>query len=148
MSFFNSIFYFVVCFIFPAKPDFVQCTSVEVEPLIENQWICKLHFKVKEGYYIQSDQPLSEALIPTAISFDTADSFVILNKEYIMNHSQIRGEEDDGSTSLRDTFQIKILLQKKEVLDSITTLQGALNYQACSETQCFFPRTVNFQISL
>ena len=108
--------------------------------------VLELHFRVTEGFHVNSHAPKSELLIPTELTL-TPDS----------------GLEDVGKIEYPAGTEYRLAAETGETLDVYTgaftvrlpvlakagehTLTGALRYQACDRAACYPPKSLPVQVS-
>lgn len=107
--------------------------------------VVELHFRVEEGYHINSHRPKSELLIPTELTL-TPDP----------------GMEDVGKIEYPAGTEYSFAISPEEKLDVYTgtillrlpvlakagehTLTGALRYQACDKAACYPPKSLPVEV--
>ena len=107
-----------------------------------------LSFKILEGYHIQSESKLIENIIPTEIIFDNDPSFEILFHEFIIENKETVILNQFEHEVLVDQFKVRVKLKLSRYnLLYNKSLNGYLNYQACTAKQCLFPRRLDFKVS-
>lgn len=106
-----------------------------------------LPFKIIDGYHIQSETELKDGMIPTEIMFEDSELYEISSFKYIKKHNEIVVLSHDEYNVLIDEFEIVVTLKLKNNT-SKSQLNGQLYYQACTDKQCFFPRSLSFQVSI
>ncbi len=99
---------------------------------------------VPEGWYVQSNTPLDEFLIPTSVRA----SGVGLTfgdpafPPHVVKHMEVLG----GDLALFEgTFEVKVPVRRKSgrvPQDALTKADVVLRYQACDSSQCLPPREV------
>lgn len=111
-----------------------------------NQTGFTLSFTIEEGFYIQSDQPLDDNLIPAQleIAFDSSESHSIKFSQPVLK----KGWSEGQVISVFDRhFSIDLQLLQPDI-SYRRSLQGTLVYQACDQKKCYFPKELQFEIEL
>nr|WP_299337780.1 hypothetical protein [Allomuricauda sp.] len=138
MNCFRSMVLFLLGTVFMNGQEFVQFEGAELREMSDHQLMeVTLFFKVMEGHYIQSERPKSEYLIPTEIQIAEHASFRLISTEFSKARSNHR---------LDGVFRVILRARVDEASNLKREVKGTLAYQACSDKQCFFPRTLDFQI--
>ena len=102
--------------------------------------VIELHFKVSDGYHVNSHTPKSELLIPTNLTLKPATGITASPTEYpagtAYSFSFEPGEKLDVYTG---AFTVKIPV----VADAGShTVDGVLRYQACDNAACYPPKSL------
>jgi len=126
--------------------DFVTLNEANIETTTEDNLITiTLPFEILDGYHIQSEiDTLGDALI-TEIIFAENDMFDVVSYEFSKKHNEEVVLNKYTHFVLIDIFEVTVTLKLNENVPN-PELIGQLNYQACTNRQCLFPRTLNFQI--
>jgi hypothetical protein len=108
--------------------------------------VVELHFRVAEGYHVNSHTPKSELLIPTALHLDSSTDVKALSAEYpagtLYNFSFNPSEKLDVYTG-EFTVRLPVVAQA-----GAHALTGSLHYQACDKAACYPPRSLPVQIAV
>jgi hypothetical protein len=108
--------------------------------------VVELHFKVREGFHVNSHTPKSELLIPTAIKLQPADGVKAAEVVYPAGTSySFSFEPKEKLDVYTGTFTIKLPVVAAA---GEHTVEGALRYQACDNAACYPPKTLPVQILL
>jgi len=101
--------------------------------------------RIRDGYHINSHQPLEEYLIPTRLTWE-ADGFEVLGVEF-PQAELVQYEFSDGPLSVfSGEIAVTTKLRAPKTLgDKPVTLTGKLRYQACNEKACLAPTSVDVQ---
>ena len=106
--------------------------------------VIELHFRVREGFHVNSHTPKSELLIPTAIKLQPADgvkaSDVVYPAATQYSFAFEPKEKLDVYTGLF-TVKVPIVAAAGE-----HTIDGTLRYQACDNAACYPPKTLPVQV--
>jgi hypothetical protein len=128
------------------EPSFVQ---LNMEPEFslasgDKQHIL-LSFLIKEGYHIQAFQVKDENVIPTLLSFDASDDFILgdpIFPEAV--EFRIKGKEE-ALLVYSDVLEIYVPIRTvKSVEKGTFPINATLHYQACDDFKCYFPRNLHF----
>ncbi len=113
-------------------------------PAGKRSWL-ELHFRVAEGYHVNSHTPKSELLIPTELKLTPDAGLESAGKleypagtEYSFPTSP--GEKLDVYTG---AFLVRLPVQAKA---GEHTLTGALRYQACDRAACYPPKSLPVEV--
>jgi len=99
--------------------------------------VVELRFRVDEGFHVNSHNPSSEMLIPTALKLEPAVGVKVLGEEYPKGMAfKLAGETLDV---YQGEFRVRLRVIAPK---GPSTLTGGLRYQACDNAACFPPRTV------
>ena len=106
-------------------------------------------FNIQEGYHIQDVSEIKDNLIATEISFENHDAYSILNRKFTVTNYETVVLNEFTHRVLSDVLEVTLKLNlKNKSSDPELKLKGQLIYQACDDRQCYFPRTLNFVITL
>lgn len=111
-----------------------------------------LHFRVGSGFHINSNQPKSEFLIPTALKMDLPTDIVLGKIDYPAGEDlTFPFSPDEKLNVYTGDFTIGLMVHPlKTVVPGKYEMHGVLRYQACDNAQCFPPKTlpVNFGVKV
>lgn len=128
--------------------DFVSFNEEDAQwEKINNEVEIILPFKIKAGYHIQAEKDVPENIIPTEFSIQENEGFELLDQQFLIREYDTVILDKVIHKVLSDEFQVKLLI-KPYSLDKTLNLKGVLNYQACDDRQCFYPRKLDFQIQI
>jgi len=115
----------------------------------DDGWIAGIPFHIRKPYHIQEVSGAQENVIPTSISFEKSQHFEIVKHEFTSLKYDTVYLDHVPSRVLSDTFEVSVFLKfPPGHSEGIPSLKGGLVYQACNDRQCFFPRTLEFNIPL
>ena len=104
----------------------------------------ELHFKIVDGYHVNSHQPKSDFLIPTALKADPADGVTqgapVYSAGQEFSFSFSPGEKLDVYSG---DFTIKLPVTAEA---GEHTLGATLHYQACDHAACYPPKSLPLRI--
>jgi hypothetical protein len=109
-----------------------------------------VRFRVNKGFHVNSNQPMSDLLIPTEIKLESHAAVVSGKPIYP------KGEEIALAFSPKQKLSVYEgdvaievpLSAAKTAKKGAYTLKGSLSYQACNDNACFPPKTTPFELSV
>jgi hypothetical protein len=107
----------------------------------------ELKLKIREGIHINSDQPDNHLLIPTRFEAVWPEN---IKAESIEFSKTVPLKLEGFSESLevfQSAFSLTIQFENNTKYDSVR-IPCKLTYQACDERKCYFPRVMEFDITL
>jgi DsbC/DsbD-like thiol-disulfide interchange protein len=106
--------------------------------------VLELHFRVVDGFHVNSHTPKSELLIPTQIALQPAPGVKAETLEYPAGSSY--SFSFDPSEKL-DVYSGAFTVKLPVVAEAGThTVDGALRYQACDHAACYPPKSLPVQV--
>ncbi len=106
--------------------------------------ILELHFRVVDGFHVNSHTPKSELLIPTRITLQPATGVKQETVEYPAGTSY--SFSFDPSEKL-DVYSGDFTVKLPVIAEAgAHTMDAALRYQACDHAACYPPKTLPVQI--
>jgi DsbC/DsbD-like thiol-disulfide interchange protein len=106
--------------------------------------VLELHFRVVDGFHVNSHTPKSELLIPTQIALQPATGVKAEAVEYPAGTSY--SFSFDPSEKL-DVYSGDFTVKLPVVAEAGThTVDGTLRYQACDHAACYPPRSLPVQV--
>jgi hypothetical protein len=103
----------------------------------------QLHFRVDNGFHINSHTPKSEMLIPTKILIEDMNGAEVSNVDFPEGIPFSFAFEP--KTKL-DVYQGDVTLTAHvKAKPGSYTLKGALHYQACDQAACYPPKTLTLE---
>jgi len=149
MNYYSTILLFLFGLVSNSQTEhFVAFTEENVSVSSESQFVTiTLPFKILEDYHIQSESKVLEDVIATEIIFDDSASFDIVSYEYTLKHNEKVVLNQYVHDVLTDEFEVTVRLKVNKNISDYK-LNGQLYYQACTDRQCLFPRTLNFQVPI
>ena len=125
---------------------FVKFVSEDVEIIHEYEsTTVTLLFEILDGYHIQLEKVEDENLLATKINFD--NQLQILNTEFTCMHFESVILDKKALQVLSHSFEVKVKLKSKNNSD-FNILKGNLFYQTCDDFKCYFPRELDFAVSI
>ena len=110
----------------------------------------ELHFKVKEGYHVNSNQPKSELLIPTVLKLDVPTDLAAGGITYPPGKDiSFPFDPSEKLNVYSGDFTVKARLAAAHTASAGNfTVHGSLRYQACSDNACYPPREAPVQFDV
>lgn len=112
----------------------------------------RLHFRVGTGFHVNSNQPHSEFLIPTALRLDAPTDIVIGRITYPPGEEMTFAFAPDEKLSVYTReFPLAIDVHPLAgVVPARYRIHGELKYQACDNAACYPPKKlpVEFEIKV
>ena len=109
-----------------------------------------VRFSLSPGWHVNSNKPLEDYLIATALSFKEAPGFTLESVAY-PEHSLYTFEfsPDQPLAVYGEKFSIGFAVHADEtVVPGDYELNGLLRFQACNESMCAPPRDLEFAIAV
>lgn len=111
-----------------------------------------LHFKVEEGYHINSHQPGSELLIPTTLQLNPPTDVGVGSIVYPKGHDiTLPIAPDEKLNVYTGQFAISATVSATRTASpGKFKVHGQLKYQACNDRSCFPPKLapLEFEVSV
>jgi DsbC/DsbD-like thiol-disulfide interchange protein len=106
--------------------------------------VLDLHFRVVDGFHVNSHTPKSELLIPTQISLQPATGVKADAVEYPAGTSYSFSFDP---TEKLDVYSGEFTVKFPVVAEAGThTVDGILRYQACDHAACYPPKSLPVQV--
>ena len=151
---------FLVLIATMASPTAAQVPDigVRIQPLTETDAAhpgtsarVALQMGLNPGFHVNSDTPLDDLLIPTALTLDVPEGFALGGVAYpeAILLEQVGAEEP--LAVFEEEFLIGAVLELNASLQPGTyTVPGTLRYQACNDRMCFNPTNaaVQFEVAV
>lgn len=148
MSYYSLILCSILSLLGSETKQLVEFKEAEVVKVTEDIYTTiTLPFEVLEGYHIQSDSDDSGGLIATKITFKENKNYTIVHQEFSLKQHETIVLDGVEHLVISNRFEITATLKLIGNTPKLK-LEGELYYQACTDRQCLFPRTLNFQIQL
>ncbi len=148
MNYYSLLICFILSVLGNDPKQFVEFKRMEVVEVTEHGYTTvRLPFEVLEGYHIQSYSEISGGLIATEITFKENNNYTIEHQEFSLKQHETIVLNGAEHSVISNRFEIMVTLKRTENTSNVI-LEGDLYYQACTDRQCFFPRTLNFQLPL
>jgi hypothetical protein len=122
-------------------------TAVQGKPAI-----VPLLFRVASGYHINSNQPRSEFLIPTALKVEATTDIVIGKTTYPEGvDMSFPFDPDEKLNVYSGDFKVDVLVRPlRSVQPGKYIVRGTLKYQACDNASCYPPKQlpISFDVKI
>jgi DsbC/DsbD-like thiol-disulfide interchange protein len=106
--------------------------------------VLELHFRVVDGFHVNSHTPKSELLIPTQIALQPADG---VKAEAVQYPAGTSFSFSFDPTEKLDVYSGPFTVKLPVVAEAGThTVDGTLRYQACDHAACYPPKSLPVQI--
>lgn len=150
----NRAMIIVPFFLLPGKKelqsaDIVKITVPEIVVHAGESSVIKIKIEIKKGYHIQANKVNDEYLVPTILAISDYKTIKPGIPQYPRS-KKIQLEDTDISLDVYDgVFEIKIpVTVAKEIPKGKHTIKGTLQYQACDNKTCLFPKTIAFSFTI
>jgi thiol:disulfide interchange protein DsbD len=100
---------------------------------------------IAHGWHVNSHTPSEEFLIPTVVAPDAADGVTFGEPEYPSGKMAKFSFSAKPLSVYEGTFSVRVPVNWSG--GAAPTLSGAVEYQACNDTQCLPPATARFSIA-
>ncbi len=131
--------------------DVVQMKIYKDEKPNKNKSLITVDFElsIKEGWHINSNEPLDEYLTPTSISLSDSSKFSVVQVVYPAP-VLVKLKFSDSDLSLYEgKVTIKVSLKlKNKIKEKKVKLEGKLLYQPCNDQTCLFPTAKTFSYNI
>src|SRR5437763_16413423 len=110
----------------------------------------ELHFKVKEGFHVNSNQPKSELLIPTTLKLEPPTDLAAGSITYPPGKDgSFPFDPSEKLNVYSDDFTVNAKMSAAKTASAGNfTVHGQLRYQACSDNACFPPKNIPVQFDI
>jgi len=106
--------------------------------------VLELHFRVVDGFHVNSHTPKSELLIPTQIALQPAAGVKAEAVEYPAGTSYSFSFDP---TEKLDVYSGAFTVKLPVVAEAgVHTVDGTLRYQACDHAACYPPKSLPLQV--
>ena len=108
-----------------------------------------LEVELEQGYHVNSNQPLDDFLIPTVLTLDLPDGIGVRAIAYPDAILFDQTGQDTPLAVFEEKFVIGVALDLSEALPlGDHVVPATLRYQACDETLCYLPTSVDTEFPL
>lgn len=124
-----------------AKPkQYVSFATEEHAVKAGKKSVIELHFKVGEGFHVNSHTPKSELLIPTNLTLKPAPDVTASAPEYSAGTAySFSFEPNEKLDVYTGAFTVKVPVVAEA---GSHTVDGVLRYQACDNAACYPPKSL------
>lgn len=128
-----------------AKPKAYVLYAAESQTVAANKpAVIELHFKIVQGYHVNSHTPKSELLIPTVLTLQSANGVKAGALEYPAGKPySFSFDPGDKLDVYANDFTVKLPVV---ATSGDHTIDGSLRYQACDNASCYPPRTIPVKV--
>jgi len=105
----------------------------------------KVHLKLRSGYHVNSNKPADEFLIPLKLTW-TSTAVETVSVEYPKPAMEKYQFSEKPLSVYSGEFDIATKF--KPIARGMTTVSGKLRYQACNDTMCLPPKTIEIQLPI
>jgi hypothetical protein len=128
-----------------AKPkSYVLYASEEQSVVAGKRSVLELHFRVVDGFHVNSHTPKSELLIPTQIALQQAPGVKADAVEYPAGTSySFSFDPTEKLDVYSGVFTVKVPVVATA---GAHTIDGSLRYQACDHAACYPPKSLPLQV--
>ena len=128
----------------PKPKSFVLYAAEQQNVTAGKRSVLELHFRVVDGFHVNSHTPKSELLIPTQITLQPAAGVKAEAIEYPAGTSYSFSFDP---TEKLDVYTGAFTVKLPVVADAGThTVDGTLRYQACDHAACYPPKSLPLQV--
>jgi hypothetical protein len=106
--------------------------------------VLELHFRVVEGFHVNSHTPKSELLIPTQITLQPVASVKLAAVEYPAGTAYSLAADPSEKLDVYTgefTVRLPVVAEPGE-----HAVDGTLRYQACDQAACYPPKSLPVQV--
>ena len=137
-------------------PVLAQPGRISLEPVVEADGAhagttvrVVVHAQLDPGFHVNSNKPLEEFLIATALSLDPPDGIDLAGLAWPEPIMLNQTGADQPLAVFEEEFVIGATLSLAPELATGTYLvPGALRYQACDEAMCYLPATADLEFQV
>ncbi|MCU1320142.1 MAG: hypothetical protein JWP98_1660 [Edaphobacter sp.] len=128
-----------------AKPKSYMTFAAEPQSVkAGKRGVLELHFRVQDGFHVNSHTPKSELLIPTKLTLQPAAGVKAEALEYPVGTAY--SFSFDPSEKL-DVYSGAFTVKLPVVAEAgAHTVEGTLRYQACDNAACYPPKSLPVQV--
>ena len=106
--------------------------------------VIELHFKVQDGFHVNSHRPKAEFLIPTKLTLEPAEGVKTAAFEYPAGTAySFSFDPNEKLDVYSGTFTVKLPVVATA---GEHKLSGTLRYQACDHAACYPPKTLPVEV--
>lgn len=128
-------------------------TPVTVEPpqkiLLERgkSTTLKIHAKVAHGFHVNSNKPHEDYLIPLRMTL-AGEPLIVEAIKYPAAHDEKYTFSEKPLNVITGDFDILVTLKAPATIEpQMQVLLGKLRYQACSDSACLAPKTLEVRVT-
>lgn len=131
-----------------AQTDLLTVTAPPATGKRTEPFVVKLNVQLKDGLHCNTNKPNDELLIPLKVTIDKG-GFDVVKIDYPAGKNEKYSFSDQPLNVYSGSFTIAVTLKAKPgTPGGLAMAGGKLRYQACSDTMCFPPKTVDVRIPI
>ena len=131
-----------------AQNELLTVTTQPVTAKKAEPFVAKLNVQLKPGLHANTNKPNDELLIPLKLTIDKG-GFDVVKVDYPAGKNEKYSFSDQPLNVYSGAFQIAVTLKAQPgTAAGLAMAGGKLRYQACSETMCFPPKTLDVRIAV
>ena len=131
-----------------AQNELLTVTTQPVTAKKAEPFVAQLNVQLKPGLHANTNTPNDELLIPLKLTIDKG-GFDVVKVDYPAGKNEKYSFSDQPLNVYSGAFQIAVTLKAQPgTAAGLAMAGGKLRYQACSETMCFPPKTVDVRIAV
>jgi DsbC/DsbD-like thiol-disulfide interchange protein len=128
----------------PKPKSFVVYATEQQSVPAGKRSVLELHFRVVDGFHVNSHTPKSDLLIPTQITLQPASG---VRTEAVQYPAGTSYSFSFDPTEKLDVYSGAFTVKLPVVADAGThTMDGTLRYQACDHAACYPPKSLPVQV--
>ncbi len=128
----------------PKPKSFVLYAAEQQNVTAGKRSVLELHFRVVDGFHVNSHTPKSELLIPTQIALQPASG---VKAEAVQYPAGTSYSFSFDPTEKLDVYTGAFTVKLPVLADAGThTVDGTLRYQACDHAACYPPKSLPVQV--
>jgi DsbC/DsbD-like thiol-disulfide interchange protein len=128
----------------PKPKSFVVYAAEQQNVAAGKRSVLELHFRVVDGFHVNSHTPKSELLIPTQITLQPAAG---VKAEAVQYPAGTSYSFSFDPTEKLDVYSGAFTVKLPVVAEAGThTVDGTLRYQACDHAACYPPKSLPVQV--
>jgi DsbC/DsbD-like thiol-disulfide interchange protein len=128
----------------PKPKSFVVYATEQQSVPAGKRSVLELHFRVVDGFHVNSHTPKSDLLIPTQITLQPAAG---VKAEAVQYPAGTSYSFSFDPTEKLDVYSGAFTVKLPVVADAGThTMDGTLRYQACDHAACYPPKSLPVQV--
>ncbi len=128
----------------PAKKNYVTYAAEPQTVAAGRPAALEIHFRVNEGYHVNSHTPKSDMLIPTILKLDASDGVKAGELQYPAGKMYTFSFDPTQKLDVyAGDFTVKVPVTASA---GEHTVNGTLHYQACDNAACYPPRSLPVQV--
>jgi DsbC/DsbD-like thiol-disulfide interchange protein len=128
----------------PKPKSFIVYAAEQQDVAAGKRSVLELHFRVVDGFHVNSHTPKSELLIPTQITLQPAAG---VKAEAVQYPAGTSFSFSFDPTEKLDVYSGPFTVKFPVVAEAGThTVDGTLRYQACDHAACYPPRSLPVQV--